>query len=191
MYGPLTRLVRPTLVVVLVGVCCLAVGIGPGAVAGDPLVATVSTGDSPAGMALTDDPLAEQLIDSPPAGSTARPAGSITRCFTGDGYPLAIGNGSAQIDAAVHASVLTDPTVGNEVGVELAGSLERARIVTLAAGVRLDAPGLLAAGANPFAAFDLLYTYELRLPMFASALETSTYQGDDPPVGSAAGTAPC
>jgi hypothetical protein len=63
--------------------------------------------------------------------------------------------------------------------------------VTLAAGVRLDAPGILAAGANPFAAFDLLYTYEFRLPMFAGALDTATYRGDGPPVGSAADAVPC
>lgn len=181
MDGPSTRRGRSTLVVVLVSVCCLAAAVGSGVVAGEQVV----------GDGSTNDLLAGDSIDPSPAGSPTRDVGPITRCFTGDGYPLAIGNGSAQIDAAVHASVLTDPGAGDEVGVELAGSLDRARIVTLAAGVRLDAPGILAAGANPFAAFDLLYTYEFRLPMFAGALDTATYRGDGPPVGSAADAVPC
>jgi hypothetical protein len=168
------------LVAVLVSVCCLAAAVGLG-VAAEQVVEGTSA----------DGPLVGQSIDPSPAGSPARDGGPITGCFTGDGYPLAIGNGSAQIDAAVHASVLTDPAAGGEGGVELAGSLDRARIVTLAAGVRLDAPGILAAGANPFAAFDLLYTYELRLPMFAGALGTSAYRSDGPPVGSAADAVPC
>jgi hypothetical protein len=183
MERPSTRRARLTLVAVLVSVCCLAAAVGPGVVAGERVVDDGST----------DDLLAGDSIDPSPTGSPPGDIGPITRCFTGEGYPLAIGNGngSARIDAAVHASVLTDPAAGDEVGVELAGSLDRARIVTLAAGVRLDAPGILAAGANPFAAFDLLYAYELRLPMFAGALDTSTYRGDGPPVGSAADAVPC
>mgnify|MGYP006284363613 FL=1 len=169
------------LVAVLVSVCCFAAAVGPGVVAAEQVVEGTSA----------DGPLVGQSTDSSPAASPARDGGPITGCFTGDGYPLAIGNGSAQIDAAVHASVLTDPAAGDEGGVELAGSLEQTRIVTLAAGVRLDAPGLLAAGTNPFAAFDLLYAYELQLPMFAGALGTSAYRGDGPPVGSAADAAPC
>ena len=181
MDGRSTRRGRLTLVVALVSLCCLAAAAGPGVVAGEQF----------GGVGSTDDPLAGQSVGPSPAGSPARDVGPITRCFAGDGYPLAIGNGSAQIDAAVHASVLTDPAAGEEVGVELAGSLNRARIVTLAAGVRLDAPALLTAGPNPFAAFDLLYTYELQLPMFAGTLDTSTYQGDGPPVGSAADAVSC
>ena len=181
MDGSSTRRVRLTLVAVFVSVCCLAAAIGPGVVSGEQLVDAGPTAN----------PLTGHSTDSSPAGPPDRDVGPITRCFTGDGYPLAIGNGSARIDAAVHASVLTDPGANDEVGVELAGSLEQARIVTLAAGVRLNAPGLLAAGANPFAAFDLLYTYELQLPMFAGTLDTSTYRGDGPPVGSAADAVSC
>ena len=115
----------------------------------------------------------------------------LTRCFVGDGYPLSIGNGSATIEAAVHLSVLTDPAAGDEFGIELAGTMDHEPIVTLAAGVRFDAPGLLATGVNPFEAFDLLYTYELRLPMFDGVVDDSAYREDRPPVGSAAGTVPC
>jgi len=181
MEGSSTRRARVTLVAVLVSVCCLAAAVGPGVVAGEQVVRGTSA----------DGPLGGQSIDPSPAGSPARDGGPITGCFTGDGYPLVIGNGSAQIDAALHASVLTDPAAGDEVGVELAGRLEQTRIVTLAAGVRLDTPGLLTAGTNPFAAFDLLYTYDLQLPMFAGAVGTSTYRGDGPPVGSAADADPC
>ena len=115
----------------------------------------------------------------------------LTGCFIGDGYPLSIGNGSATIEAAVHLSILTDPAAGDEFGVELAGAMDHEPIVTLAAGVRFDAPGSLTAGVNPFAAFDLLYTYELRLPMFDGVVDDPTYREDRPPVGSAAGTVPC
>ncbi|ESS04974.1 MAG: hypothetical protein A07HR67_00324 [uncultured archaeon A07HR67] len=86
---------------------------------------------------------------------------------------------------------MTDPGAGDEFGVELAGTLDDEPVVTLAAGVRLNAPGLVATGVNPFAAFDLVYTYELRLPMFDGAIDDTTYREDRPPVGSAAGTVPC
>lgn len=122
------------------------------------------------------------------AGRTDAPP---TRCFDGDGYPLSIGNGSATIDAVIHLSVLTDPAAGNEFGVELAGSVDRDPIVTLAAGVRLTAPGTDAVVSNPFAAFDLLYAYELRLPMFEGAVDDSEHREDRPPVGSPAGSVPC
>lgn len=124
-------------------------------------------------------------------GGTDREVGPLTECFAGEGYPLAIGDPPATIDALVHVSVLTDPTAGNEFGVELAGTLDDQPIVTLAAGVRLDAPGLVATGVDPFAAFDLLYTYELRLPMFDGTIGDATYGEDRPPVGSAAGAVPC
>ena len=125
------------------------------------------------------------------AGGTDREVGPLTECFAGEGYPLAIGDPPATIDALVHVSVLTDPAAGDEFGVELAGTIDGDPIVTLAAGVRLDAPGLVATGIDPFAAFDLLYTYELRLPMFEGTIDDSTYEEDRPPVGSAAGTVPC
>lgn len=124
-------------------------------------------------------------------GATDREVGPLTECFAGEGYPLAIGDPPATIDALVHVSVLTDPAAGDEFGVELAGTLDGEPIVTLAAGVRLDAPGLVATGIDPFAAFDLLYTYELRLPMFDGTIGETTYEEDGPPVGSAAGTVPC
>lgn len=122
---------------------------------------------------------------------TERTGAPLTECFVGEGYPLSIGNGSATIDAVVHASVLTDPAAGDEFGVELAGSIDEDPLVTLAAGVRFDAPGLLSTGVNPFAAFDLVYTYELRLPMFDGSIGDTEHREDSPPVGSAAGTVPC
>ncbi|MFC5134606.1 MULTISPECIES: DUF7332 family protein [Haloferacaceae] len=125
------------------------------------------------------------------AGATDREVGPLTECFAGEGYPLAIGDPPATIDALVHVSVLTDPAAGDEFGVELAGTLDGEAIVTLAAGVRLDAPGLVATGIDPFAAFDLLYAYELRLPMFDGTIGETTYEEDRPPVGSAAGAVPC
>ncbi|OYR56335.1 hypothetical protein DJ70_09350 [Halorubrum halodurans] len=138
-------------------------------------------------------------VDGPVAGGAAgspepaaeREVGPLTECFAGEGYPLAIGDPPATIDALVHVSVLTDPAAGDELGVELAGRLEGDPIVTLAAGVRLDAPGLVATGIDPFAAFDLLYAYELRLPMFDGGIDETTYDADRPPVGSAAGVVPC
>ena len=128
---------------------------------------------------------------APAEDGVDREVGPLTECFAGDGYPLAIGDPPATIDALVHVSVVTDPTAGDELGVELAGTLDDEPVVTLAAGVRLNAPGLVATGLNPFAAFDLVYTYELRLPMFDGAIDDTTYREDRPPVGSAAGTVPC
>ena len=158
-----------TLAVVCLGLLLVA---GPG-------VAAASGADtpSPATAPVEDD------VD--------REVGPLTECFAGEGYPLAIGDPPATIDALVHLSVMTDPAAGDEFGVELAGTLDDEPVVTLAAGVRLNAPGLVATGVNPFAAFDLVYTYELRLPMFAGAIDDTTYREDRPPVGSAAGTVPC
>lgn len=117
--------------------------------------------------------------------------GPITECFVGDGYPLAIGDPPATIDALVHFSVLTDRENGGEFGIELAGTLEDDPIITLAAGVQLNRIGLLATGINPFAAFDLVYTYAFNLPMFDGHIDGTSYEADQPPVGSAAGTVPC
>ena len=136
-------------------------------------------------------PLAAGDVSNADANEPRRSDASLTGCFLGEGYPLSIGNGSATMDAVVHVSVLTDPTAGNEFGVELAGSLDRDPLVTLAAGVRFDAPGLAATGVNPFSAFDLIYAYELRLPMFDGAIGDSDHREDRPPVGSAAGTVSC
>ncbi|GAB7092046.1 hypothetical protein JCM18237_23170 [Halorubrum luteum] len=115
----------------------------------------------------------------------------ITECFAGEGYPLVIGDPPATIDSLVHLSVLTDPSNGGEFGVELSGTLENDRIVTLAAGVRLSRAGLVATGVNPFAAFDILYTYELRLPMFDGAIGQSAYEEERPPVSGATEPVPC
>ena len=114
-----------------------------------------------------------------------------TRCFTGDGYPISIGETGATIDAVVHLSVLTDPAAGDEFGLEAAGALDGVPIVTLAAGVRLTAREAVANGIDPFAAFDVLYAYELDLPMFGGAIGDSDYRDDGSPVESGAGTAAC
>lgn len=126
----------------------------------------------------------------PDTGDDARDVGPLTACFHGDGYPLSIGDGPATIDALLHVSVVTDRETGNEFGVELAGTLDDDPIVTLAAGVRLTGREAIATG-NPFAAFDLLYTYEFRLPMFEGHVDETTYEDDGAPVDSAAGVAPC
>ena len=155
-------------VIVTIGCLLVATVAVPGAVVGSPTEPAEGT-----------------------AGATDREVGPLTECFAGEGYPLAIGDPPATMDALVHVSVLTDPAAGDEFGVELAGTIDDEPIVTLAAGVRLDAPGLVATGIDPFAAFDLLYTYEFRLPMFDGTIGDSTYEEDRPPVGSAAGTVPC
>lgn len=114
-----------------------------------------------------------------------------TRCFAGDGYPISIGETGATIDAVVHLSVLTDPTAGNEFGLEAAGALDGVPVVTLAAGVRLTAREAVSNGIDPFAAFDVLYTYELQLPMFAGAVGDADYEDDGSPIESSAGAVDC
>ena len=122
-----------------------------------------------------------------PGGAAASPTG----CFAGDGYPISIGETGATIDAIVHLSVLTDPAAGNEFGLEAAGTLDDDPVVTLAAGVRLTAREAVANGVDPFAAFDVLYAYELNLPMFGGAIDDAEYRDDGPPIESGAGTADC
>jgi len=117
--------------------------------------------------------------------------GPITRCFAGDGYPISVGETGATIDALVHFSVLTDSSVGNEFGLEAAGAIGDDPIVTLAAGVRLSASEAITDGINPFAAFDLLYAYELRLPMFDGDIGETEYREEGSPITSAAGIVPC
>ncbi|WP_280586955.1 hypothetical protein [Halorubrum sp. Boch-26] len=133
-----------------------------------------TTGDAP------DGPLAEGDAVTPP-----------TRCFAGEGYPISIGETGATIDAIVHLSVLTDPAAGNEFGVEAAGTLDDNPIVTLAAGVRLTAREAVANGVDPFAAFDVLYAYELNLPMFGGEIDDSEYRDDGSPIESGAGSVDC
>ncbi len=114
-----------------------------------------------------------------------------TRCFAGDGRPISIGERGATIDAIVHLSVLTDPTAGNEFGLEAVGSIGGDSIVTLAAGVRLTAREAVANGIDPFAAFDVLYAYELNLPMFGGAIDDPDYRDDGSPIESGAGAVDC
>ncbi|ACM56566.1 DUF7332 family protein [Halorubrum lacusprofundi] len=140
-----------------------------------------------------------------PSGSSAAADGALgdgsdatddrvdppTRCFAGEGYPISIGDGGAAIEALVHLSVLTDPTAGNEFGLEAAGTLDGEPIVTLGAGVRLTAREAIANGVDPFAAFDVLYAYELRLPMFDGSIGDSEYRDEGSPIDSGAGAVPC
>ena len=163
---------RAIAVAVAVG-CCLALVGAPVAAGGGALDGNAATQADP------DDEFDDGTAEA------------LTRCFAGEGYPLTIGDPPTTIDAVVHLSVLTDASNGGEFGVELAGTNRDAQIVTLAAGVRLNRIGLLATGVNPFAAFDVLYTYELRLPMFDGVIAETTYEEDRPPVSSAAGAVPC
>lgn len=156
----------------------------------DPAVVTDGPADTPV---VTDGP-----ADSPVA-PTVDPAdqfggnevGPLTGCFGSEGYPVAIGGSGAAIETVVHLSVLTDPEVGNEFGLEAAGTLGGTPIVTLAAGVRLTAREAIANGFNPFAAFDVLYTYELRLPMFDGSVDDSEYRDDGSPIDAGGGTVTC
>ena len=127
-------------------------------------------------------------------GGAAAPGAGVappTQCFTGEGYPISIGEEGAAIEALVHLSVLTDPAAGNEFGLEASGTLSGDPIVTLGAGVRLTAREAVANGVDPFAAFDVLYAYELRLPMFGGSIGDSEYRDDGSPIDSSAGSAPC
>ncbi|WP_128905178.1 DUF7332 family protein [Halorubrum amylolyticum] len=114
-----------------------------------------------------------------------------TRCFAGEGYPISIGDSGATIESLLHLSVLTDPAAGDEFGLEAAGTLDGDPIVTLGAGVRLTAREAVADGVDPFAAFDVLYAYEMRLPMFAGSIGESEYRDDGSPIESTAGAVPC
>ncbi|WP_435073175.1 DUF7332 family protein [Halorubrum sp. HHNYT27] len=129
--------------------------------------------------------------DTPVAQTEEDAATPPTRCFAGDGYPISIGETGATIDIVVHLSVLTDPVAGNEFGIEAAGALGDDRIVTLAAGVRLTAREAISDGVDPFAAFSVLYVYELNLPMFDGAIADSEYDDDGSPIQSGAGTVAC
>jgi hypothetical protein len=148
-----------------------AVGDASGERAGDAAVAQTDG----AAVAQTD-------------GAAASPP---TRCFAGDGYPISIGETGATIDVVVHLSVLTDPAAGNEFGIEAVGALGDDRIVTLAAGVRLTAREAIANGIDPFAAFTVLYAYELDLPMFGGAIGDAEYDDEGSPIESSAGTVAC
>ena len=134
------------------------------------------------GAASAADPSTVGPVD----GGTDRPTG----CFAGEGYPISIGETGAAIEAVVHLSVLTDPAAGDEFGIEAAGTLDGDPIVTLAAGVRFTGREAVANGIDPFAAFDVLYAYELRLPMFDGTVDNADYEDDSSPIDGA-GAVPC
>ncbi|EMA58116.1 DUF7332 family protein [Halorubrum kocurii] len=168
-----SRAALAPLVVCSVAVLLLSATVAGGALAGGA-AATQSGGDAAAG----DDAAADR-VDPP------------TRCFAGEGYPISVGDEGPAIEALVHLSVLTDPAAGNEFGLEAAGTLSGEPIVTLGAGVRLTAREAVANGVDPFAAFDVLYAYELRLPMFDGSIGDAEYRDGGSPIDSSAGAVPC
>jgi|GEM_PF-299508 hypothetical protein len=186
---PRTLAATIALLLVAAAVATAATGAVAEGVAGAADPVTVSATDS-----VADTPVLPDSGEYGPVAQTApdgdRPA-AATGCFAGDGYPISIGDEGATIDTLVHLSVLTDPAVGNEFGIEAAGAIGEDRIVTLAAGVRLTAREAIADGLNPFAAFDILYSYELRLPMFDGTIDDSEYRDEGSPISSAAGVDPC
>ncbi|MFD1572004.1 DUF7332 family protein [Halorubrum laminariae] len=193
--------VRVVLVVALLLMATVAAsGAAPTESASESGTSAEMTGSAAApatAAALTDDSPAQATdggsggsggVPDEPGGSSVEP---MTACFTGDGYPISIGETGAALDALVHLSVLTDPEVGNEFGIEAAGTLADDSIVTLAAGVRLTAREAITGGVDPFAAFDILYAYELRLPMFGGSIDETEYSDSGSPFRSSAGVVPC
>ena len=166
----------------------LAASLGAGALAGQ-----AAAWGGTATQSAAEGPVVGPATAGPGLGSNGSDVAPITRCFTGSGYPISIGDGEggATMEAVVHLSVLTDPDAGNEFGLETAGRLDGESIVTLAAGVRLTARQAVADGIDPFAAFDVLYTYELRLPMFAGSVSDADYEDDGSPIDSGAGAVAC
>ncbi|ELZ44754.1 hypothetical protein C463_07357 [Halorubrum californiense DSM 19288] len=169
----------------------VAASLGAGTVAGQTAasktVAPASVDEGATGPATAGPGVDANRSEVPP----------ITRCFTGTGYRISIGDGGddgeggATMETVIHLSVLTDPGAGNEFGIETAGRLDGEPIVTLGAGVRLTARKAIADGLDPFAAFDVLYTYEFQLPMFAGAVGDADYEDDGSPIDSSAGAVDC
>ncbi|PAU84316.1 hypothetical protein CK500_07765 [Halorubrum salipaludis] len=159
------------------------------------VVATVATGGLAGAAAATSGGDAGAPGGSDGGGALAADrVAPPTQCFAGAGHPISIGDGGgsgAAIEALVHLSVLTDPAAGNEFGMEAAGTLDGEPIVVLGAGVRLTAREAVADGVDPFAAFDVLYAYELRLPMFDGSIGDSEYRDDGSPIDAGAGVVPC
>jgi hypothetical protein len=190
----MTRSPRSRVGVLAVSLLLVAATVGAGAVAGGP-AASGTFAHSPAvtAHATTAEPAGGPATVGSGANPTEGLVDPLTGCFTGSGYPISIGGdeGGAAMEAVLHFSVLTDPAAGNEFGVETAGRLDGEQIVTLAAGVRLTARQAVADGIDPFAAFDVLYTYELRLPMFDGAVGDVDYENDGSPIGSSAGAVAC
>jgi len=168
--------------------------VGVGAVAGQAASPGATThGSSAPTHASVAGPAPGPATAGPGVDANRSEVAPITRCFAGSGYPVSIGGdeGGATMDTVIHLSVLTDPRAGNEFGLETAGRLDGESIVTLAAGVRLTGREAIANGFDPFAAFDVLYTYELRLPMFAGSVGDADYEADGSPIGSSAGAVDC
>jgi hypothetical protein len=187
MIRPRTRLRALALSLLLLAA---SVGAGVGAVAGQPADARASGATvHEVGGAPADDP----ATVGTGADADRDEAPPITRCFSGTGYPISIGDGEggATMETVIHLSVLTDPRAGNEFGIETAGRLGGDPIVTLAAGVRLTGREAIANGLDPFAAFDVLYTYELQLPMFAGSVGDAGYEDSGSPIESSAGAVAC
>ncbi len=188
---------RIRIVGVVTALLVVSAAVGIGAVAGGVAGAATTTGDGTgvetvaSGVAAEGDSVAAFRPPSSVADVDGDSADPLTRCFTGQGHPISIGETGATIDAVVHLSVLTDPAVGNEFGLEAAGAIDDDPIVTLAAGVRLTASEAIADGFDPFAAFEVLYAYELRLPMFDGGIGDTEYRDGGSPITSAAGVVPC
>lgn len=142
--------------------------------------------DPEANVSIESEAGAQQQV----AASPAQPMSS-TGCFRGKGHQFRIGESPGTIDSAIHLSVLTNPADGSEFGLESVGDLEQGRVVTLAAGVRVSGSDVIESGGNPFAGFDLIYRYELDLPMFDGRVNQSTYSDDRPPVESGVGVVDC
>ncbi|MDR5672147.1 hypothetical protein RH858_03125 [Halalkaliarchaeum sp. AArc-GB] len=114
-------------------------------------------------------------------------------CFAGEGRAFSIGTQGPRIAMRLHLSVLTDLGEPGSFGVELAGSTGQYDLVHLVAGVQFsgleDADRFL---RNPFDAFSLVYSYELRLPMFADAPGVDPiHTEDEPPLEGPVGVADC
>jgi hypothetical protein len=182
------RLRRTRVRALALALLLLAASLGAGAAAGQA-AASGGTATQSAAEGLAAVP----STAGPGVDANRSEAPRITRCFTGSGYPISIGDGEggATMETVIHLSVLTDPGAGNEFGVETAGLLDGEPIVTLAAGVRLTARQAIADGIDPFAAFDVLYTYELQLPMFAGSIGDAGYEDDGSPIDSSAGAVDC
>ena len=118
----------------------------------------------------------------PAADSSSAVAPVNGACFPGDGYRFDIGTEGPRIVAVLHLSVFTDPLNPGAFGVELSGTALNQSIVSLQAGVRydgVDGPGQLL--ADPFAPFEYVFDYRMRLPMFASAdVGPSEYESEKP-----------
>ncbi|ELZ61429.1 MULTISPECIES: DUF7332 family protein [Halorubrum] len=189
----MTRSHRARVGVLALALLLVAASVGGGAVAGGASASASGTANHVSGAA-THASVASDGPETvgPGLDGNGSEVGPITRCFTGEGYPISIGGeGGATMEAVLHLSVLTDSGAGNEFGLETAGSLDGEPIVTLAAGVRLTAREAIANGVDPFAAFDVLYTYDLRLPMFEGAVGDAGYEDDGSPIDSSAGAVAC